>query len=70
MKNYDTDKIARLRKAFVDDGDFAAMIELSHIYTDMGEQDKANELIDIYMERGDYLWIAEAEEAMMRQKNS
>lgn len=70
MKNYDADKISRLRKAFVDDGDFAAMIKLSHIYIDMGEQDKADELIDIYMERGDYLWIAEAEEAMMRQKNS
>ena len=69
MKKHDEDKIEGLRKAFVEDGDFAAMIELSHIYIDMGEQEKANELIDIYMERGDYLWLQEAEEAMMKQKS-
>ena len=44
-----------LRKAYIEDGDFGAMFELFQLYGERGEKDKSTELIDIYMNRGDYL---------------
>ena len=59
-----------LRKAYIEDGDFGAMFELFQLYKETGEKDKSTELIDIYMNRGDYLWLQEAEEAMMKGKET
>ena len=59
-----------LRKAYIEDGDFGAMFELFELYKETGEEDKSIELIDIYMNRGDYLWLQEAEEAMMEHKEN
>ena len=59
-----------LRKAYIEDGDFGAMFELFQLYKETGEKDKSTELIDIYMNRGDYLWLHEAEEAMMERKKN
>ena len=59
-----------LRKAYIEDGDFGAMFELFQIYKETGEKDKSEELIDIYMDRGYYRWLTDAEEAMMAEKNS
>ena len=59
-----------LRKAYIEDGDFGAMFELFQLYNETGEEDKSIELIDIYMNRGDYLWLHEAEEAMMERKKN
>ncbi len=59
-----------LRKAYIEGGDFGAMFELFQIYKETGEKDKSEELIDIYMDRGYYRWLTDAEEAMMAEKNS
>ena len=59
-----------LRKAYIEDGDIGAMFKLFQLYGETGEQDKSTELIDIYMDRGYYRWLTDAEEAMMAEKNS
>ena len=59
-----------LRKAYIEDGNFGAMFELIKLYNETGEEDKSEELIDIYMDRGYYRWLTDAEEAVMAEKNS
>lgn len=55
----------KLRKAFLEEGDIGAMFELFQIYKRTGEEDKSHELMGIYMDRGYYRWIEEANEARM-----
>ena len=58
-----------LRKAYIEGGDFGAMFELFELYKKTGEEDKSEELIDIYMDRGYYRWLTDAEEAAMAEKD-
>lgn len=59
-----------LRKAYIEGGDFGAMFELFELYKETGEEEKSEELIDIYMDRGYYRWLTDAEEAMMAEEDS
>ena len=59
-----------LRKAYIEGGDFGAMFELFELYKETGEKEKSEELIDIYMDRGYYRWLTDAEEAMMAEEDS
>ena len=59
-----------LRKAYIKGGDFGAMFELLELYKETGEEEKSEELIDIYMDRGYYRWLTDAEEAMMAEEDS
>ena len=59
-----------LRKAYIEGGDFGAMFELLELYKETGEKEKSEELIDIYMDRGYYRWLTDAEEAMMAEEDS
>ena len=52
-----------LRKAFLEEGDMGAMFELFQLYGRTGRKDKSRELMRIYMDRGYYSWIDEANEA-------
>ena len=52
-----------LRKAFLEEGDMGAMFELFQLYGRTGRKDKSRELMRIYMDRGYYGWIDEANEA-------
>lgn len=54
-----------LRKAFLEEGDIGALLELFQLYGRIGRKDKSRELMGIYMDRGYYRWIDEANEARM-----
>ena len=58
----------KLRKAYVEDGDVGAMFKLFQLYNGTDESEKSFELMDIYMSRGDYLWIERAKEAEIRRQ--